>query len=486
MVVIGSGPGGIQMSHSLTRLGIHHAAISADEEPGGMFRRYPLFQRLITWTKPFAPFPHDSAEFEWYDWNSLLGNEPSERASILEFMDGSSVFPSRAEMEAGLSKFTRISGVRFRFGCRWQATKVLDDGFIVETDGGDYRCQAIVLAVGMTDPWKPSNIEGIELAGHYSETLAPSSYSKKRVFVIGKGNSGFELADGLLPYVNQLILCSPRPARISINTFSLASARARYLQPYEDHIMGGGSVLVVDAQPTRIKPQEGGFRVEAHGTTYPGVMHYDVDEVIVATGFSAPLQDLPSHGLATFYRDGLLPAQTSYWESVNMPGIFFAGNITQGSIGLKKYGIPSSSGSVHGFRYNARVLAQHLAETKFGVEPHRPLLDPDRLERTIATWLTRQPELWNQQSYLARMITFTDEGATDTGIVPLAHFVDSTGPDAIAVAIETDSSGDIHPAIYTRSGGDVHEDLLPSSLTNDFNSEEHLAAIRMVLDRIIG
>ncbi|MBA2570168.1 MAG: hypothetical protein H0V04_03185, partial [Chloroflexi bacterium] len=47
IVVVGSGPGGIQTSYSLSRLGIRHAAISADPSPGGMFRRFPFFQRLL-------------------------------------------------------------------------------------------------------------------------------------------------------------------------------------------------------------------------------------------------------------------------------------------------------------------------------------------------------------------------------------------------------------------------------------------------------
>ena len=55
-VVVGSGPGGLQSSYSLRAVGVPHAVLSADDEPGGMFRRFPVFERLITWTKPDAPF----------------------------------------------------------------------------------------------------------------------------------------------------------------------------------------------------------------------------------------------------------------------------------------------------------------------------------------------------------------------------------------------------------------------------------------------
>jgi phytoene dehydrogenase-like protein len=38
VVVVGSGPGGLQTSYCLSRLGVEHAVLSADDEPGGMFR----------------------------------------------------------------------------------------------------------------------------------------------------------------------------------------------------------------------------------------------------------------------------------------------------------------------------------------------------------------------------------------------------------------------------------------------------------------
>ena len=76
VVVVGSGPGGLQTAYCLRRLGVQHAAISRDERPGGMFQRFPVYQRLISWTKPDAPAERSSREYEWYDHNSLLADEP--------------------------------------------------------------------------------------------------------------------------------------------------------------------------------------------------------------------------------------------------------------------------------------------------------------------------------------------------------------------------------------------------------------------------
>ena len=127
VVIIGSGPGGLQLSYSLRRLGIEHAVLSADEAPGGMFLKWPLFQRLLSWTKPYAPDGPGSRRFERVDWNSLLAEEPENRALQAKHMDRTSYFPSRAEIDANLADFADRTGIVVLYGCRWESTAQIDD-----------------------------------------------------------------------------------------------------------------------------------------------------------------------------------------------------------------------------------------------------------------------------------------------------------------------------------------------------------------------
>jgi thioredoxin reductase len=483
-VVVGSGPGGLQLSYFLTSLGVDHAVISADDAPGGMFQRFPVFQRLVTWTKPQAPAARDSEAYEWFDWNSLLAEEPRHRFLVRDMMASGSYFPTRDEMEQGLSSFAEHAGVRVRYGTVWEGTRRAKDGFVLVTSDGDYHCKVAIFAVGMAQPWKPA-IDGLADVPHYVEVKPPSDYAGKRVLLIGKRNSGFELADGLLTHARQIILVSPRPARISVLTHSTAAARARYLQPYEDHVLGGGN-LVLDASIRRVERTQRGYRVHTRGGTASRGLALDVDEVVVATGFAVPLGDLPQLGVATFYQNRL-PAQTPFWESATVPAIYFAGAITQGAIGLKKYGIPSNSAAVHGFRYNARVLAHHIARKHFGIEASARTLRPGDVVDHLLRLATSAPDLWNQQSYLARVLEFsTSEGITDRGPMPLAHFADAGGADSAAITIETDASGDIHPALYVRRSGEVTEHLLGSDALRDFNTDEHRAQLQAILSALIG
>lgn len=483
VVVVGSGPGALQVSYALGQLGVRHAVIAADAAPGGMFRQYPLFQRLISWSKPHAPAERGTRPYPWYDWNCLLADEPDQRAFVAEFMDGASYFPTRWEMERSLVAFARRAGVRVRHGCRWEATSRTEDGFTLHSSDGDYHCRVAVFAVGMAQPWKPA-VPGIEHAPHYVETQPPPAYAGRRVILLGKRNSGFEVADALLPWAKTIVLLSPRPALLVIHSHSTAGVRARYLLPYEDHVLGGG-VFVLDAATDRVERTSTGVRVYANGTTRPGDYVLDADVVIAATGFTTPLGDLRALGLATFSQDRL-PAQTPFWESTTVPGLFFAGTMTQGAIGLKKHGIPSNSGGVAGFRHNARVLARYLAETWFGVGAPRPVLRQAEVVPHLLAEVGHAPELWNQRSYLARVLSFDRaRGILDEGLVPLAHFVDAAGPDGAAVVLETDPTGDHHPAVYVRRGGRVTEHVLAGDPLFNFETPAHAAELAALLDGLL-
>jgi hypothetical protein len=212
-------------------------------------------------------------------------------------------------------------------------------------------------------------------------------------------------------------------------------------------------------------------------------MHVEADEVIAATGFTCPLRDLPDLGVATFGQSKL-PAQTEFWESVTVPGIFFAGTIGQGSAGLKKHGIPSNSGALHGYRYNARVLVREIAERHFGITLERPPIDIGDLRDHLLAEATYAPELWHQKAYLASVVSLDpEEGVLDDGILPLTRFLDGGGPDAVAMTIESDGAS-IYPVVYLRRSGKTEEHALEPDPLHDFEGLPYRRALATILDRV--
>jgi hypothetical protein len=212
----------------------------------------------------------------------------------------------------------------------------------------------------------------------------------------------------------------------------------------------------------------------------------EADEVISATGFVTPLLDLPALGVQTFGQ-ARLPAQTAYWESASVPGIYFAGTIGQGAAGLKKHGLPANSGAVHGARYNARCLARHIARTHFGKAGQAPAIETTDLLDLVLGDLAAAPELWHQRAYLARVVSLDPAaGARDEGIVPLAAFVDGQGDDgdgdALALTLEADGTGAIYPVLYLRRGGRIEERPVDPDMLLRFDT----AAVREQVGAILA
>lgn len=484
VVVVGSGPGGIQVSHALSELGVEHAVISRDGSAGGMFRRFPFFQRLLSWTKPYAPVPRTDREYERYDWNSLSSERADLRAIQPELMDGSSYFPSRPEMERNLATFADRAGVRIRFGCAWESTRTDGDRFVLATTDGEYRCRFPIFAIGEAEPMLPDT-PGIEHVAHYADTRSPETYADREIFIIGKEVSAFELATGFLQWAKRIVLASPSPTKLSVNTHSLVGVRARYVQPYEDHVLGGG-VVVLDASIVEVAPSGQRLVVRVRRSNTNEEMVFEVDDVIAATGFQPPLRDLPKLGVVTYGRNRL-PALTPFWESVSLRGVYFAGTVSRAAAGLKKNGIPSNSGGVGGHRYNGRILARHIARTHFGARLPRPELGPGDVVGFLLRELDHGPEMWHQRSYLCRVVSVTaEEGVRDEGVWPLAHFVDAEGPDAIAATIEANEKGENYPAFYVRRGGRVTEHLLDPDQRMRYDTPERRAALAAILGDLVG
>ena len=458
VVVVGSGPGGLQTSYCLRRLGIAHAVLSADPGPGGMFRRFPLFERLISWTHAVADVPRESSAYEAHDQNSLLADEPALRSLVAAHLGEGRRRPTRAEMEAGLREFAERAPLDVRYECRWEGTSHDGETITLTTSDGEYRCRAAVFAVGATDPWLPP-IPGLAREHHYvAVDDSAHAYQGKRVVIVGKRNSAFEVGESLLTRgVRELTLVSPRSP--DLGRLARSPLRPWYLTALDEHTRGAPGRYVLDASVEAVEQRDGEWRVRVHEPTAAEPLTLAADVVIAATGFAAPLLDLPRLGLAT-HGDGRLPVVTPYWESATLPRVFFAGNVTQAAAGLRRHGVASLSSMVCGFRYNARILARQIAEEVFGVAVERPPVEPSSLAGRLIARLNEAGELWMQKGYLGWVFGIEDGVVRDCGPMPLEAFVDGSG-DAVAATIEFAPDETIQPVLYLRTARDVREVALP-------------------------
>jgi hypothetical protein len=132
------------------------------------------------------------------------------------------------------------------------------------------------------------------------------------------------------------------------------------------------------------------------------------------------------------------------------------------------------------------ILAQHIAERRFGVAVERPLVEPAELVPYLLREATYAPELWHQKAYLARVVTATSDGLRDQGIVPLAHALDGHDDDMVAMTVEADGNGGLYPVAFVRRGGMVSEHILPSDPLLQFSTMDHRAALAGALEAFPG
>jgi hypothetical protein len=149
---------------------------------------------------------------------------------------------------------------------------------------------------------------------------------------------------------------------------------------------------------------------------------------------------------------------------------------------MLKHGIPSNSGAVQGYRYNARVLAGRLAKA----DVSRPV-EAERLVDFLLEEATYGPELWHQRSYLARVVHVGEGGIVDKDIVPLAHFADHLdAPDGAAVALESNGRDDLYPVVYVRRAGRLTEFPMDPHPLHDYRGDEYRKQVTDALKPLLS
>ena len=90
------------------------------------------------------------------------------------------------------------------------------------------KTPCIVVATGLSHPFVP-DIPGIEHVEAY-ETVSfdEDEFEGQRVLIIGKGNSGFEIADQLLESTALIHLASPQSIQMAWKTRHPGHLRAQY------------------------------------------------------------------------------------------------------------------------------------------------------------------------------------------------------------------------------------------------------------------
>jgi thioredoxin reductase len=462
-LIIGAGPAGLQLAALLEAGDAHdYLVLEAADAPGAFFRRYPRHRTLISLNKPHTG--SDDPEFNLrMDWNSLLSDDPS----LLFTRYSERYFPPADLMPEYLADFAAKTGARIRYDTRVDRVARDGDDFVVSSGDERWRARRVIVATGVSRTYRP-DIPGIELTeGYDTMSTDPRDFLDQRVLILGKGNSAFETADNLIETTSVLHVAGPSSIHLAWRTHFVGHLRAvnnNFLDTYQ--LKAGNAVL--DGTVRSIERDGDQLRVRfAFSRADEVVKELHYDRVLLCTGFAFDASIFDEDCRPALTVNDRFPAQTPAWESVDVPGLYFAGTLTQVR-DFKR----STSAFIHGFRYGARALYRILGQRYAGASWPSVSLAPEPAEITAAIVgrVNRTSALWQQFGFLADVVTVRDGAAAYHEEVPLDYFTDGGlggyddafaitleyGPDHAAVdpfdisvrRIAQDSAGQAHDAAY--------------------------------------
>ena len=261
VVIVGAGPAGFAASLAAHERGLRYRTLEQDCL-GGTVARYPRAKLVLT------------APVELPMVGRVQLRETS-REALLELWQ-------RTERE---------TAVEIRYGERVQDITPRPGGFEVRSSSGVHRCQSVVLAIGRRGSPRRLGAEGEEHPKVVYQLEDASDYARRRVLVVGAGDSALEAATAIAEQPGTTVTLSCRGdgfprAKPPNRERALAQERSRRLR-----VLRSSSVERVDATSVTITSPQGREQLPN-------------DAVIVCIGGELPTRFLHQVGIATEVRHG--------------------------------------------------------------------------------------------------------------------------------------------------------------------------------------
>ena len=410
-LIIGAGPAGLQLARHLQEAGHGYAVLEAGEAPGTFFATYPRHRTLISINKPHTGTDDPELNLRM-DWNSILTPDPK----LLFTRYSERYFPAAQDLRRYLADYAAAFDLRIHYNTRVEriTRSAVDGDFTVEaSDGSRWQARVVIVATGVGTPYVPP-IPGIEHAEQYATmSVDPADFTDQRVLILGKGNSAFETADNLIEKAAVIHVAGPHSIRLAWASHYVGHLRAvnnNFLDTYQ--LKSQNAIL--DGRVVDITPRpEGGFLVRfSFSRADEVVKELPYDRVLCCTGFRLDTSPFAEDSRPALTINDRFAELSSAYESVNVPGLYFAGTLMQ-QRDFKK----STTGFIHGFRYTVRALSRILDQRASGTPwPHTELpASPEALADAVVRRVNRTSALWQQFGVMADVLLLPDGDGSGNG-----------------------------------------------------------------------
>jgi thioredoxin reductase len=289
-IVIGAGQAGLSASYHLTRLGIRHLVLDADDRPGGAWQH--------RWDALTMHDVHRVADLPGSEIPADTGGERANRFVPAYFAD------YEARFDLPVERPVRVRRVRDD-----PSTGLL----VVESTPHTWMTRTLVNATGTwTHPFVP-HVPGMEtFAGEQLHTVdypGPEHFRGRRVVVVGGGASAVQFLGALAPLTDTLWVTRREPVWID-REFTPELGREVVAKVEERVRQGLPPLSVVGVTGLRLREQEreaerlGAYAdrrpmfssIEPDGVRWADGSHEPADVILWATGFRPAVAHLaPLH-----------------------------------------------------------------------------------------------------------------------------------------------------------------------------------------------
>lgn len=453
-IVVGAGPGGLQMAYYLDRASRDYVVLDDRALPGGMFTDLPVFDDLISINKRYTG--KDDPEFNMrHDWNSLMDDVDSEGAGPLSMRNYSTrYFPKRQELlqylrDFAASKKLRIEQNHFVQHVKRAAVPPCNGGGDgegngeVDGDGGSdgcglypepagflldvavhgdaaaphqFACDYLIMATGLRKPVHMTQ-DGMNkhVLRYEGVPRDPEAYAGQRVLFLGRGNAAMEIADNIkheTAYMHMLGRSSQR-LRLAWETHYVGDIRATHNQMLESYQLKSLDA-VAEADVMRFRgvyrdPEDGRLHLNSSARIPQenSPLRKGYDRIINCLGwkwhrgaFAKPPQGgapvKPGELSPSTCMHDKYPWISGEYESVNVPGLYFAGTLTH-SRDFRK----TAGGFIHGFRYVIRAAHRMMEASHHGVPwPSERISGGPALEDKLLSRVQRSSGLYQMFGHM--------------------------------------------------------------------------------------
>lgn len=363
-IIIGAGPAGIQLAYYYEKYNIEYVVLEKESIAGSFFDNFPHSGKLISINKKYTG--SDDKEFNLrHDWNSLLNDDDF---SFKNYSDD--YYPSSKALVEYLNDFAKKFELKIKYNVKvitvekGEKSENNEINYKIITENNEiYECNKLVVAVGLSKPYRPNFNSAPDSIKHYGDFPQGyfldkdnlKKYENKKIIIIGGGNATFELANMLNNVCSTIGIIGSVKSNMAISSHYTGDLRSVYMPFLDTFYLKSLNFIVCDFNTEKfpnkkiIEKEENGVKkytiVEASDESeeaFGNIKNYD--EIIYCTGWQFNNSIFKFDVNLT--KNKKYPEINGKYESSNNPNLFFIGSLMH-SLDCKK----SSGGFIHGFRY---------------------------------------------------------------------------------------------------------------------------------------